>query len=243
MNELSNQSPAPSQSAASDQEPKFDMHFCACGAEWQVKRKVIFGHPGRFMAECKDCISKRRQEAFGKTCPKLYQATDPTRLPKRELAEAMRWAYGSRGLILLGDTGLGKTRVAWSLIKRVLTEDAKEVTFRWFDCIGFGHDIAKHYRAEDAEVWLERMAKVDLLFLDDLGKLKLTERAEVELFGLIERRCAAELPIIVTTNDTGDSLAARMTDNRGPAMIRRLREFCDPIHFQPRPAADEGALI
>lgn len=143
----------------------------------------------------------------------------------------MKWTYGSRGLILLGETGKGKTRVAWTLLRRLLVEDWPERGFLWFDCIGFGHQIARHYKEENAEKWLEDVAVCDLLFFDDLGKLKLTERAEVELFGLIERRCAAELPIIVTTNDTGDSLAARMSDNRGPAMIRRLREFCDPIQF------------
>lgn len=131
----------------------------------------------------------------------------------------------------MGETGLGKSRVAWHLLRRILIEDKPEVKFKWFDCVGFGHEIAKHYKAEDAEEWLESMAAVQLVFMDDLGKLKLTERAEVELFGLIERRCANRLPMIVTTNDTGDTLASRMTDNRGPALIRRLREFCDPIQF------------
>jgi DNA replication protein DnaC len=173
----------------------------------------------------------RREHKFATICPSLYQKTEANRLPATQLAKALEWQYGARGLILLGDTGKGKSRVAWTLLKRVLVEDKKEQGFMWFDAISFGHQIAKHYRDEDAEDWLDRVAQCPLVFFDDLGKLKLTERAEVELFGVIERRCAAELPIIVTTNDTGDSLAARMTDNRGPAMIRRLREFCEPIQF------------
>lgn len=117
------------------------------------------------------------------------------------------------------------------LLKRLLIEDGYARHFYWFDSISFGHEIAKHYRDEDAEDWLDSVAKKPLLFFDDLGKLKMTERAEVELFGLIDRRCSNELPIIATTNDTGDTLASRMTDNRGPALIRRLREFCTPIQF------------
>ena len=35
--------------------------------------------------------------------------------------------------------------------------------------------------------------------------------------------------IIATTNDTGDTLAARLTDNRAPALVRRLREFCEMV--------------
>lgn len=186
---------------------------------------------GNYVSECSDCSKLRRTEIFKKICPSLYLKTDIEKLPALQLTKAMGWQYGPRGLILLGETGKGKSRVAWALLNRVLTQDKPEIQFMWFDAIGFGHQIAKHYRDEDAEVWLDRVAECSLVFFDDLGKLKLTERAEVELFGVIERRCAAELPIIVTTNDTGDSLAARMTDNRGPAMIRRLREFCEPIQF------------
>lgn len=163
-------------------------------------------------------------------CPPLYQRTEPSRLPQAQLSAALSWEYGPRGLILLGETGRGKSRVAWLTLKKVMT-GRKPPSFMWFDAVSFGHEIAKHYRTEDAEAWLDRVAECGLVFFDDLGKLKLTERAEVELFGVIERRCAAELPIIVTTNDTGDTLASRMTDNRGPALIRRLREFCEPIQF------------
>jgi DNA replication protein DnaC len=164
-------------------------------------------------------------------CPELYRASEPDRLPAPQLAAALRWQVNPKGLILLGETGRGKSRVAWLLLRRILVEDLPEIKFKWFDCVGFGHEIAKHYKAEDAEEWLELLATIPLLFMDDLGKLKLTERAETELFGMIERRCANRKPMIVTTNDTGDTLASRMTDNRGPALIRRLREFCEPIQF------------
>jgi len=159
-------------------------------------------------------------------CPELYQNSDPDRLPAGQLKSVLDWEYGPSGLILMGDTGAGKTRLAWLLLRRLLVHDKMEPRLTWFDAVGFGHEISRHYRNEDAEDWLEEVAGVDLLFFDDLGKLKLTERAETELFGLVERRCAARLPIIATTNDTGDSLGGRMTDHRGPALIRRLRDFC-----------------
>ena len=209
-----------------------------CNREWNRKAKEgeqATGHVNTIL--CGDCARKKREQVFASVCPSLYQKTDTSKLPQEQLKKAMDWQYGSRGLILLGDTGKGKSRVAWSLLKRLLVEDKPmqhpkpSRDFVWFDATSFGHEIIRAYREENADVWLEEVSTVPLVFFDDLGKLKLTERAEVELFGVIERRCANELPIIVTTNDTGDSLAARMSDNRGPAMIRRLREFCEPIQF------------
>lgn len=188
--------------------------------------------PGGFYTfVCRECKAVRRAKEFDKTCPKLYLETDTSRLPQAQLAAAMKWQYGPRGLLLTGDTGKGKTRIAWALMRRVMVDDIPQRQVRWFDCIKFGHEIVSRYQDENAESWLDGLAVCEIIFFDDFGKLKLTERAEVELFGLIERRCANMLPTIITTNDTGDSLAGRMTENRGPAMVRRLRDFSDVIDF------------
>jgi DNA replication protein DnaC len=208
---------------------KFDTLICGRCGNVRQSTSCQYSMPGRYTADCDDCTKQKRVKKFESVCPKLYQNTDITRLPQTQFQQVMRWEYGPRGLALIGETGKGKSRIAWSLMRRVMTEDQPDRRLVWFDCVGFGHAIAQHYKDENAEEWLEKISKVELLFFDDLGKLKLTERAETELFGLIERRCANQLPIIATTNDSGDSLAARMTENRGPAMIRRLREFCDVI--------------
>lgn len=228
MNELSNQLGDQVPSEVSERKNKY--HCPTCDKRWELPTRYLC--IGDFSCECSACAKARRDALFcERICPKLYLDTDIARLPQKEFTQVMQWELGPRGLLLLGETGKGKTRVAWQAIRKVFSQGKEDISFRWFDCVGFGHELAKHYRTEDAEEWLENTASVDLVFFDDLGKLKLTERAEVELFGMVERRFAAMLPIIVTTNDTGDTLAARMTDNRGPALIRRLREFCDAIQF------------
>lgn len=214
------------QKAAWEDEYSRTCHSCRCVKA--TRQEVSFGQYGGW---CRECVQAKRVSNFNSICPALYQKTDLARLPKKQLEKIIGWQYGPKGMILLGETGLGKSRCAWQLIRRITVEDSKPVSLKWFDCVGFGHELSRHYHDEDAEDWLDSLAESPLIFFDDLGKLKLTERAEVELFGVIERRCSNELPIIVTTNDTGDTLASRMTDNRGPALIRRLREFCEPIQF------------
>lgn len=190
-------------------------------------------YPATRMGLCGKCREKKFKTLW---CPPLYWDTNEGLLPKTQFALAKEWRLNPIGLMLVGPSGSGKTRVAWQVLRRVLVDDVFTPTFGWFDCVSFGHHLARHYREDDAENWLDRVANHELLFFDDLGKMKLTERAEAELFGVIERRCAYKRPTIVTTNETGETLAARMTDDRGPALIRRLREFSKVIVFDPKTA-------
>ncbi len=198
-----------------------------CPATWQKDIPENVTPTG----ECAACKLARRMKFFNSQCPPLYQQTDTAKLPKKQLVEAMKWKFGQRGLMLSGPSGRFKTRIVWTLLKRVLTVDMPPVDFMWFDCMSFEKDIMRHYQAEDEHLWFDKVCAVPLLFFDDFGKIKLTERAEAELFGIVERRTANLLPIILTTNDDDATLAARMSDNRGAPLVRRLREFCEQIKF------------
>lgn len=181
---------------------------------------------------CKSCYAKWLGKRFLKICPPLYAETDPSRLPSSQYGRVMGWNYGPRGLLLAGESGKGKTRCAWDLVKRLMTVNALDVVV--FDCVGFGHEMVRRYRSDDGDIedWLDELAKCPLIFFDDFGKDKATERVEAEIFGIVERRVANKLPIIATTNDTGESLISKLSDNhRGQALIRRLRDFCQVITF------------
>ncbi|MEN8716327.1 MAG: ATP-binding protein [Verrucomicrobiales bacterium] len=71
---------------------------------------------------------------------------------------------------------------------------------------------------------IERMIKADLLFIDDLGKEKMTDRVEADLFHVIEQRRRFQKPVFVTVNSDGTALASRMSDDGGAPIINRLRE-------------------
>ncbi len=206
----------------------------ACGKKWETDEPTP-APEYVYDRECQPCKITRLRERFIKILPPIFVDTNPSLLPQPQLKQAMVWKYGRKGLVLDGETGLGKTRTAWLLLRRVLVDDGRDIKFAWFKDITFGQELGIRYRNETAEEWLQGLAKVPLLFIDDIGKMKLTDRAESELFGIIDQRCENGLPMIVTTNDTGESLKNRMdaanNAGRGAPLVRRLREFCEQIKF------------
>ncbi len=161
--------------------------------------------------------------------PALFRKTDIRRLPQGQYTRTKEWRPDEtgRGLILVGPSGAGKSRCMWELVKGL-----SGIELRVFDCVAFGHELAQHYRAETAEEWLMNLGtRTPVVFFDDLGKLKLTERVEAELFGVIDRRVSHMLPIIATTQLSGEDLKDLSSSNRGGALIRRLSESCDIVQF------------
>ena len=197
------------------------------------------GNPAPETWEQKQAREKRenREKLFESLCPPLYRKTDVARLPSpAKFAKVLGWNYGRNGLLLVGPTGTGKTRCAWSLIRRLFVEERRQVNY--FDGIGWGISVSQAYgQPETTERWLDRICRADVLFLDDLFKAKMTEAQEQALYAVFERRAAWLRPVIATMNSTGEMSLARMTDNgradRGEPLLRRMREFCEVVNFEP----------
>jgi DNA replication protein DnaC len=178
-------------------------------------------------------VEDLRRRNWKTICPPLYQSTDmshPSMPSASKLAQVLNWQVGPKGLMIHGQTRRCKTRVAWLLIQRLVLEGTyvHAITSRDF---ARGSAQFNHEGSEALEAWLELMIGARVLFIDDLGKEKLTERVEVDLFDVIESRAANHRPIIYTSNFVGETLLAKMTPDRGPAILGRIREFCTAIHL------------
>ena len=164
--------------------------------------------------------------------PEAFRNTISDRLPRPDrLREVLRWRYGTRGLVMHGATGMGKSRCLYELLKR---ENKNKPTIRILILDhSAGYDYAALFAKNPtaASRWVENHSTAGILALDDIFKVKLTDSFEQAIFSITATRTEKGLPLIVTCNDVGDSLAARMSPDRGPALVRRLRESCDIISF------------
>jgi len=114
------------------------------------------------------------------------------------------------------------------LIKRLSSEGFKVLPF---SPVGFATELVDAQVNGSGKRFMDRVCKSPLVFFDDLGKCKLTENVEANLFEVVEQRTAWERPTIVTTNDTGESLKARMSENRGAPLVERIKEFFQVVEF------------
>src|SRR6516162_1430371 len=130
-------------------------------------------------------------------CPKRYRKTVLRKLPapvimiKRVLENPM----DERSLRLVGPTGIGKTRLAYMLLKKYYFVGD---TIKMFDSTAFGSQASAAFRDGKEAEFFKAAVEPRILFLDDVGKNKFTERVIEALFTVIDRRGARELPILFT---------------------------------------------
>jgi len=163
-------------------------------------------------------------------CPIKYRKTIPERLPQDKLKQVMAWEYNPRGLILYGRTGTFKTRASWLLLQKLHYQGIKIAAF---DSTDFVNKCADKFCDGTGGAWIESLIRMPMFFIDDLGNEPSGERGAGEIWHIIKRRDEEELPVIITTNSVGKELAGKLRgpEDRGSAMVRRLREFCDTIAF------------
>lgn len=218
-------------------------HVGAVAAEFAAKWGIDYT-PGsvdldakgaEYLAECKrrDCIARWEAE-----CPPEYRETDwkhPRLSPYADqIAKVLAWEPQSRGLLITGPTGRGKTRSMWALAKR-LAEQCKEVRV-WHAADFFAALQAQvKYGNDDARGWIESLAKRAILVIDDLGQESViaarSDWAQAWFFRLLDIRLGAGLPLIITTNLTADAIAGTSKGIRADPLIRRLLDLCEVVKF------------
>lgn len=182
--------------------------------------------------------NQQREMDWSKLCPLEFRLksendgkTDPARMDasQPEWRNMLAWKFGGRGLIVRGVSGRCKTRAVWRLLRK-LWDDKKGIAA--LTAAQFDRQCRDAAGSFTLTAWFNRLATVDVLFIDDLGKGAWTQSTEAQFFDLLDERTREGRPMIVTCNDDGESLAARLSDDRAEPLVRRLREYCDCVVFQ-----------
>ena len=143
------------------------------------------------------------------------------RAGERIIGQISAWGPSKGNLVLLGDTGAGKTSAAAWVAKRLAVALARRsdgglddaLRFRWVTARALG--VARREAKLGASVeLLERAKRAKLLVLDDVGQ----GDSRDDLFDVLDHRYTMSAPTIVTSG-----LRMRELEDRfGPEVRRRI---------------------
>jgi DNA replication protein DnaC len=182
-------------------------------------------------------LQRNDRSRWEQLCPELYQCTAIGRLEnnlRRQgysnewVQEVLVWQYGPQGVLLIGPTGVGKSRVMWILLRRILDQEHRSGAF--LNAVKFRTGLQTAAREGATEEFVRRLVRTDVMYWDDWGQTHLTGSTSEMLLHLVEERTCAGKPILATTQYSGEKMDAQFDRKEmGQAVRRRLNEFCKVV--------------
>jgi DNA replication protein DnaC len=180
-------------------------------------------------------IARRRTAALEGRVPKHYRGVSFERPPVPEIArvapdvvqEVRRYVRdidanldAGRGLWLMGDVGTGKTTLAM-IVSMAAIDAGRSVAI--YSLPRLLNLVRAAIETEAGMIgFLEQLAAVDLLHIDDLGAENTTEWVLEQLYTIVNSRYEDERAMIVTTNLRYDELIEQL----GARTVSRLVAIC-----------------
>lgn len=197
---------------------------------------------------CESCVENYPDQVGMMRNKGLYWANEPFQMPKvyrdtkidlipcpRMRQVALSWdSWKDRSLLLHGTTRLGKTRAAWEVIRRwwkVNYARYEYITMRMLEA-----EIEQSFERRNHGKMIERLVRARLVFIDDLGKERLTNRMATDLFAIIDERSANKRPTIITTNYNSAALKEKFDPRdveTAEAVIGRFKDYYDAFGAKP----------
>ena len=130
---------------------------------------------------------------------------------------------GGRGLWIQGDVGTGKTTLAMLVSKAALDAGRSVAIYSLPRLLNL---LRESMDSEGGMLdFMDRLAAVELLHIDDLGAEHRTDWVLEQLYSIVNARYEAERAIVATTNLMPDELDERL----GARTVSRLVEICGDI--------------
>jgi DNA replication protein DnaC len=193
-------------------------------------------------------VERRRAHSLSAVIPRKYRNVSFDQPPVTEIAEPVVRAVrryvadiearleAGDGVWLEGDVGTGKTTLAM-LVSRAALDAGRSVAI--YSVPRLLADIRQTFDADSEGSYvdfIDRLARVDLLHLDDLGAERSSSWVLEQLYAIVNARYEDERSILITTNLPLDELGEQIT----PRTVSRLKEMCDVL---PLYGADARARL
>ncbi|HWI22087.1 MAG TPA: ATP-binding protein, partial [Baekduia sp.] len=130
-----------------------------------------------------------------------------------------------RGLWLFGPVGTGKTSLAMLVSSAALSAGRSVAIYSLPRLLAEIRTTFEDSSSSSYSEFLDRLAAVDLLHIDDVGAEKTSEWVLEQLYAIINQRYEDERSIVITTNLDQPELTIQI----GQRTVSRLEEMCEVL--------------
>jgi DNA replication protein DnaC len=182
-------------------------------------------------------VERRRARSLSAVIPRKYRGVSFERAPVTELPgpQVLMVRHfvrdidpnldAGRGLWFEGDIGTGKTTLAM-LVSRAALDAGRSVAIYSLPRLLAEIRATFEDDTEGSYVdFLDRLAAVDLLHVDDVGAERSSEWVLEQLYAIVNARYEDERSMVITTNLAQEQLEEQI----GRRTVSRLKEMCEPV--------------
>lgn len=195
------------------------------------------GIRGRFLNRTFDRFEVTNVNRKAYSAAKRYADSFPIMLPAKDRRGRITPPAKERnGLFISGTKGTGKTHLAASIANQLIQGGTPVICMTMIDLLArVKQTFDRPGEATEAEI-MRIYEEVPLLIIDDIGTEQPTTWGITQIYTIINARYEAYMPIIITTNYSGENLIRRMTPDRDDGItaaktISRLTEMCSGIEM------------
>ncbi len=132
-------------------------------------------------------------------------------------------------LVFIGDTGVGKTGLASAILLRALQRGYRCLFVKAQDLFD---DMYRSLADHSSRALIDRIMRVDLLLIDEMGYLNLRPEQSNIFFKLMEERYGKKATIITTNLNYDDWYGFLGQKEMVRALLDRLRHRCHTIRIE-----------